>query len=248
MFFLMGGGSPQAIGPSSRAQICSEVSRSSSTNGRACAWARNTPSSFTKGVMWAGAQRPLARGATNQCRRRNFGVELQGLDFRVGRAILALTQRGRSSIAAKTLSQFFSFPPPLLHACQCKPFFSERRFKRLRDVHSRAQPVLRVKLQPLVRVLRRGLRCGYHEETLVLHRRYFAGWRCGEHPGVVGPHGAHGTPPPPPCAAGPLRRLAAAPLPCRARAVGVRRQGEPGVPLPPQTRTTAHISLLQDCF
>lgn len=71
-----------------------------------CVWACNTSSSFTKGVMWASGQRPLARGATNQCQRRNFGVELQGLDFRVGRAILALTQRGRSSIAAKTISLF----------------------------------------------------------------------------------------------------------------------------------------------
>ena len=36
MFFVTGGGSPQVINPLSQAQICSEVSRSSSMNVCVC--------------------------------------------------------------------------------------------------------------------------------------------------------------------------------------------------------------------
>lgn len=52
-----------------------------------------------KGVMFANAKHPLAQKATNQCQQRNLRVELQGLDCRVRRAILAPTLRGRSFIA-----------------------------------------------------------------------------------------------------------------------------------------------------
>lgn len=154
------------------------------------------------------------------------GVQSQESDFGTDAKRTAVCPRRERALFAA-----FAFSFLIVHQQITK-------HSRLHDVHGRAQPVLRVKLQPVVRLLRRGLRCGYHEETVVLHRRYSAGGRSGEHPGVVDPHGAHGTPP---IATGAFGRLAAASLSCRAGAIGVRSEDEPGLPLS-QTRTTAHVS------
>ena len=94
----------------------------------------------------------------------------------------------------------------------------------------------------MVRLLCGRVRPGYDEEALVLHRRHLAG-RAGPggHPGVLGPHGAHGTPRGTAAAAA-VRRLAAAPLSRGARLVHVWRAGQRGVAVP-QTRTAVDLRL-----
>lgn len=200
---------------------------------------------------------PAIGSATNQSvSSEDLGGGNHGQDLRVGREILAPAQRGRRPLLLTPSSLYSVF------ACLCfnthtHTQTTKSKSYRHRDVYDRAQPVLRVQLQSLVRVLRGRLRRGLHEETFLLHRRHPAGWRGGEHPRIFCSRGAHGTPPSPPpspaaacaaatAAAAALGHFTAAPFARGAGRVSVRCAVESGISVP-QTRTTVDLSV-QNCF
>lgn len=220
------------INPSSRAQNCSEVARS-------CAPVCHT-SSHLQG-------RDVSECKTSIGSRGNQSVSAE--ELRSGTARVWISELGERVWHWHKEDGHLSPPAASFFTClSIYTLFLEtiRRVRGCGDVHGRAQPVLRVKLQPVVRVLRRGLRCGYDEEAVVLHRGYSAGRGCREHPGLVSPHGAYGTPPPPPRATGALRQLAAAPFSRRSGSVRVRSAGESHVAIS-QTRASADVRV-QNCI